>query len=79
MGNSIEVVERVNVLLMDLFRYGDIPTAIFACNDLMALGAINACSNMGLKIPKDMSIIGFDNTLLSQITRESTRECNRSL
>ena len=79
MGNSIEVVERVNVLLMDLFRYGDIPTAIFACNDLMALGAINACSNIGLKIPKDMSIIGFDNTLLSQITSPSITSVDQNM
>lgn len=36
-------------------------TAIFAFNDLMALGAYNALEKRGLKIPDDISIIGFDN------------------
>lgn len=79
MGNSIEVVERVRALLMELFSQPDIPTAIFACNDLMALGSINACSNAGLKIPEDMSIIGFDNTLLSQITSPSITSVDQNM
>ena len=37
------------------------PTAIFAMNDLMAAGCINSAQDAGLKIPKDLSIIGFDN------------------
>ena len=37
------------------------PTAIFAMNDLMAAGCINASLESGLKIPRDLSIIGFDN------------------
>jgi len=36
-------------------------TAIFACNDLTAIGAIHAARDMGLAIPDDLSIIGFDN------------------
>jgi len=40
-------------------------TAIFTCNDLMAVGAVNACKKMGLQIPRDMSIIGYDNIALS--------------
>lgn len=35
-------------------------TAIFTYNDLMALGAIRACSERGLHIPNDVAIIGFD-------------------
>lgn len=37
------------------------PTAIFAMNDLMAAGCLNAAMENGLKIPRDLSIIGFDN------------------
>ena len=36
-------------------------TAIFACNDLTAIGAIHAARDMGLRVPDDLSIIGFDN------------------
>lgn len=36
------------------------PTAVFAINDLMALGAVHACQDEGLRVPEDISIIGFD-------------------
>ncbi|MFH1368396.1 MAG: LacI family DNA-binding transcriptional regulator [Elusimicrobiota bacterium] len=36
------------------------PTAIFACNDLMAMGAVKAIQQNGLSVPGDISIIGFD-------------------
>ena len=39
----------------------DRPTAIFAMNDLMAGGVIDAANEKGLKVPDDLSIIGFDN------------------
>ncbi|HKM42573.1 MAG TPA: LacI family DNA-binding transcriptional regulator [Limnochordia bacterium] len=36
------------------------PTAIFAANDIMAAGAIDAASDLGLKVPGDISVIGYD-------------------
>jgi LacI family transcriptional regulator len=44
------------------------PTAIFASNDLMALGALLAARELGLHCPKDISIIGFDNLDLGVFT-----------
>ncbi|MBN1384595.1 MAG: substrate-binding domain-containing protein [Elusimicrobia bacterium] len=35
-------------------------TAIFACNDLMAIGAINAIREKGLKVPENIAVVGFD-------------------
>jgi LacI family transcriptional regulator len=37
------------------------PTAVFAANDLMAMGAMNAIRAAGLRIPQDIAVIGFDN------------------
>lgn len=37
------------------------PTAIFAANDLMALGAIYAIQDAGLNVPKDLAVVGYDN------------------
>jgi LacI family transcriptional regulator len=49
--------EGVRRLLQNL---QPLPTAIFASNDLSAFGAIDAARNYGLRIPDDISIIGFD-------------------
>mgnify|MGYP001049921520 CR=1 FL=1 len=37
------------------------PNAVFASNDFMALGALEAASELGVKIPEDIALIGFDN------------------
>lgn len=47
---------------VDLLASDHPPTAIFACNDDMAAGAIAAAHQAGLKIPEDISIVGFDDT-----------------
>ena len=41
-------------------------TAVFACNDLMAVGVLNACKKLGIKVPDELSIIGYDNIPLSK-------------
>lgn len=67
-SNSIDVVEVVEKQVSELLSDRERPTAIFACNELMALGVINASNNLGLKIPDDISLISCDNTILSKIT-----------
>ncbi len=44
------------------------PTAIFACNDLMAVGVISAAHRKGLRVPEDVSVIGFDDVRLASFT-----------
>ncbi len=68
MGNSQEVVEKTSLIYQKHLDSEERETAIFACNDLMAVGVINACNKANIRVPEDMSIIGFDNTLLSSIT-----------
>jgi LacI family transcriptional regulator len=48
-----------------LLSRSDPPTAIFACNDLMAIGAISAARAMGFRMPRDISIVGFDDIQLA--------------
>lgn len=48
-----------------LIRFGNDIDAVFACNDLIALGAINAIKEHKLKIPEDISLIGFDDMFFS--------------
>lgn len=47
------------------------PTAVFARNDFTAIGAINAIKESGLSIPKDISIVGFDDIPMAMHTYPS--------
>ncbi len=46
---------------LELMKLKKPPSAIFCCTDRMAMGAYDALKELGLKIPKDVSVIGFDN------------------
>ena len=46
----------------------DVPTAVFACNELLAIGVIQAARERGMTVPQDLSVVGFDNTILATIT-----------
>jgi DNA-binding LacI/PurR family transcriptional regulator len=45
------------------------PSAIFAANDLMALGAVYAIQDAGLSVPRDMAVVGYDNRDFAKIVR----------
>lgn len=45
-----------------LLSLSDVPTAVFCSNDNMAVGAVKAVQESGLKVPEDISIVGFDNS-----------------
>ena len=44
------------------------PTAIFCGSDILAAGAIKYCGEVGISVPQDVSIIGFDNLEIAELT-----------
>jgi len=78
-ANDVTVVERSQLKLEELLKQSDRPTAVFASNDLMAIGAINACNKLLLTIPNDVSIVGFDNTLLAQISHPKLTSVDQNI
>lgn len=46
--------------MMDMLRQGNIPTAVMCANDVIALGAMRALKEKNIMVPKDMSVIGYD-------------------
>lgn len=64
-GNNVSVIDETEEVCVDILTKKKF-TALFAANDLMAIGAINACKKIGLRVPQDVSVIGFDNILLSR-------------
>ncbi|MCW3842759.1 LacI family transcriptional regulator [Micromonospora yasonensis] len=47
------------------FRAGDV-TAVFAINDLMAIGALYELRRAGVRVPEDVSVVGFDDVMAAQ-------------
>lgn len=60
---SVNNLERTNSYpdMMEMLKKGIRPDAIFVSSDPMALGIMRAARDFGLRIPEDISIIGFDN------------------
>lgn len=48
-------------------NHDNVPTAIFACNDLLTIGAIQAAKENGLIVPEQLSVVGFDDTAIATI------------
>ncbi|MFJ9723904.1 LacI family DNA-binding transcriptional regulator [Streptomyces sp. NPDC101209] len=43
------------------------PTAVFAVNDIASVGALSAAEELGLRVPHDVSVVGYDNTSISRL------------
>ena len=54
-----------------LLRRRRLPTAVFAANDLVAIGAIDALERGGHEVPGDVSVVGYDNTFFAHLRHVS--------
>jgi len=64
-ADGLEPIHGYNYMKKRLERKKFDYTAIFAINDHVAMGCINALQEIGYKIPEDISIIGFDDSLFA--------------
>lgn len=60
--NGIELAKR-------FLQLDDRPTAIFAINDLTAIGVIQGLKSHGVRVPEDISVVGFDNIFISEMVQ----------
>lgn len=69
----VRVGPAVEDACMDMLAYlgtnPQLPTAFFADNDLIAIGCMRALEDNDIRVPNDISIIGFDNVSMSMLTK----------
>ncbi|MFC5401329.1 LacI family DNA-binding transcriptional regulator [Cohnella soli] len=65
--SGISEYENGRRLTCELLALADRPTAIFACNDMTAFGVINELANQSVRVPEEMSVIGFDDIEFSRM------------
>lgn len=56
-------------LMNRLLSSSHIPSAVFAANDIIAIGALNAIIDKGLNVPNDISLVGFDDIAMASMVR----------
>jgi LacI family transcriptional regulator len=76
-ARGLEAIERVGdfyaesgeAAMRELLELPDPPTAVFAASDMMALGAITAIAAVGLRVPEDISVVGFDDIAAARLAQ----------
>lgn len=56
-------------LMVEMIERGDLPTAVFATSDIMAIGVINALKDRGYNVPEDVSVVGFNDVEMASSYR----------
>ncbi len=60
-------IEEGAVAFERLMALPDRPTAVFCGNDVLAVGALRSARKLGLSVPQDVSVVGFDDIELAQV------------
>lgn len=70
--NTVTLPTTLNGAYQEMLKYlqkkSKLPTAYFADNDMIALGAMKALQEMGYRVPEDVSLVGFDDLPFSEIS-----------
>jgi DNA-binding LacI/PurR family transcriptional regulator len=53
----------------DLLGLPERPTAVFCANDVQAIGALHECEEHGVRVPADISLVGFDDLPVAKYVR----------
>ncbi len=64
--------EPAAAMAMEMLRSAEPPTAVFTASDTQAMGVLRAAEQMGLSVPGDLSVIGFDDIEAAGMLRLST-------
>src|ERR1700690_976225 len=62
-------IDGGGIAMSQLLSLATPPTAVLTSNDLTAIGALRAINRAGLRVPEDISLVGFDDIDLSQFTQ----------
>lgn len=74
--DSAQMLTSAHNLTVNLIQSNPDMTAIFAANDEMAIAAISAIHDLGLKAPDDIAIVSIDNTAIASIVRPALTTVN---
>ncbi|QSQ08660.1 HTH-type transcriptional regulator DegA [Koleobacter methoxysyntrophicus] len=64
---------------LEILQKKDRPTAIFAGSDVIAIGVLKAARVLGFKVPGDLSVVGYDNTILAEIADPPLTTINQQM
>jgi LacI family transcriptional regulator len=79
-GHGLELLEKATARgpfafaagragLRSLLALTPAPTALFCANDVLALGALDEATRLGVRVPEDLTIVGFDDISMSSMAR----------
>ncbi len=69
-------IEGGAIAMRNLLKLPQPPTAVITSNDLTAIGALGAIHEAGLKVPDDLSLVGFDDISFAHLTQPAAYHCD---